>query len=1652
MSDLHASLGALLTNLRLDTDADRRASRELERLLARSRITDPMAQIVPRELSVDRATLSEVPAALRQRVERLAAEVVPQEQAQYRVFRRETPVAAPALDLATPAWGRGAAVVQTVGPFTGVDGRQFWFDFYRLVRFVPVYFAGDPLPAFLVDVSWLRLEGGAPLLIERILELFRSRKVTLAAGSVWLRVDLLAVGPPSGGYVGFRIDSGDLVFTPPPIDANGKLTIPAGGHCTLALNLAKAPTPPAGPGPAGSDAAAAKLALPDQVAFRLEAGKAQVTTLGDAHCTLYGDALDFTWDKAATPSWQPLLQAVTVPLKPSAPILKVAKSASPFARLTGQAKIAKAGWALPVALIDTANPTEVAGNGGLAVLGADGLTLDWRGLRDGPVAPRAPLISLWPGLIYIVDAQASNRYAHQRFRLWKDTHSTFRSEIDLAYSDSFLLVYAAAAAGAELLLAITDAEARLDRPVDVSGVPFPVRTRNSLLVLTYTDAAQWAFVYDDNILVDSLDPKAVWPVKPGEAVSLAVRNALFTISPVNSLLFFAELRDEEMAKAAVIFVSMGLFGILPMLPDPYAANVSWLRGLGRGGLDNRQVELLLVASVGWTKAAKDDDPDDVVTSFAFAPLGPQQQAIAAWTQAAEDAAAQAAARAPAKAPVLATLVAAPAEQSDEEIWNGIFGIFELEQFALLDVSSNADQMGVSFAWINERTADDRFTFYRLFAPKQSPTTTPTFPLAVRDLDLSAESRYVRAFTVPQISWEPLFNLSPLPPGTPTPPIEPDPPVGWNLYPNDGGPTRLFNDSVELVPIAPIPVTEFLVTDFKDRKDGFTGALFTLPFGMKAFAEFSRDNPFQANLEPTKVTDNRPAFATSDVEGGLQIRVDAPAAPNFSPTFRGAAMQLNNVVLLNGVQTGAGNLGGDVGYIFNHNFLLAPLADFKGPSVPLSRIDFCGYGASIFSHWQYPPAAIAETSQAFFDVFVGRTAHEVVQVRSLIYPWGIHVVRTITIFRASSGYVYRFDSGWQAESDGVYNFRTKNDISDPYEFHPGIVDGVHSVRNIREDTGLPAFFGTDANGEYLLRPVYFDADVGVKGVVSGAVNGRVPSKGALGYVQLAPSGKVLLPATFVALLDSQFGAIGAPIDCVIDVGGTGQLMRLSRVDVNHAATPTAIFVSAVRGAIVLPKDGSWSVVEHDQDSGEVAPVEAGVAAPLIRRGKLDAAKQTTDAKLTDLLRLANPADILAQPRPGIRNYGLLQSTGTQKALFRLPSFQLGLAQLKSADPDFADAYRMVNSAGIFPNVKDAQSLALGSFQTNIIAEGYRLLDPTDPGKAFERAISGPLYLINEQFLKIYVEYPGQLHFGLDSGAAALQDRWLSKLQSVAMVVDLGPLSRLMTITGAFNAQKGSDPNFAQPKMTFSKDLQPVIDILEILAELQGPGYADALSKGLEIAMSNSAAGWVYAFHARKEFPLLKFPPGDAYNQPEVPLKLECHMAVGVYFNEVLQIATDPKQLIPSAGAFLEFGATLSVMCVSLELATVYAVGTVDLRIGADIKIGPSLHMTFGFGAEIVVGLPVVGNVSLLYMVGVEINLETAEVSVAAFLLFRGRAELLGGIVTVTIMIEAKGTYDRKQLPSPHTDMIAQVTFGIDVSVFLVINIHFSQSWQESRQIA
>ena len=158
------------------------------------------------------------------------------------------------------------------------------------------------------------------------------------------------------------------------------------------------------------------------------------------------------------------------------------------------------------------------------------------------------------------------------------------------------------------------------------------------------------------------------------------------------------------------------------------------------------------------------------------------------------------------------------------------------------------------------------------------------------------------------------------------------------------------------------------------------------------------------------------------------------------------------------------------------------------------------------------------------------------------------------------------------------------------------------------------------------------------------------------------------------------------------------------------------------------------------------------------------------------------------------------------------------------------------------------------------------------------------------------------------------------------------------------------------------------------------------------------------------------------------------------------------MLPTAGAFFQFHGGLQVMCVSVGVGTIYAVGNVDLKLAADTSPLISLTMKFGFGAQIGVGLPVIATVSVLFMVGVEIYADSGQkVIVTAILLFRGHAEILGGLVGVTITIEARGSIE-KGGPGAPTNCKAQVTFALDISIFLVIDISFSESWEEQRQIA
>ncbi len=1019
-----------------------------------------------------------------------------------------------------------------------------------------------------------------------------------------------------------------------------------------------------------------------------------------------------------------------------------------------------------------------------------------------------------------------------------------------------------------------------------------------------------------------------------------------------------------------------------------------------------------------------------------------------------------------------------------------------DAFLLLDVSSNADQMGVGWGGSIqvERDARGNATLSNVGGSTFVPGSSQ-LPLQILNMDVVAIGQNLRAITLPQVSWEPIANIPLEVEGGVAPDDNITTAFGTLVYQNDGLPTRIGSESPYPVPIAPLPVTKHFVKEFNDKTNPrLLQSIFSLPFAMIAQANFER-KPHANPEDGSRISFNRPHF--DELRGGLQIKSLAPKgpSPDQSGGFKGWTLQLDETfnnqffgVPLNGqlrtsffaLPVNGSTLGKQVKDIFNKEFTS------NKPKVPIEKIEFSGYGASMFSNWLDGGAAIAEVSQALFEVMVGRCAHEVVQVRSILYPWGVHVVRTITLLRSANGYVFRSDSGWKAESDGFFDFTYKINfenppdilVPNPYEVHHDIVKGISNVREIKDyaaaspfkssfkltDPDLPpAVKGLSAAQwkklyqsspipndknftlDVEMQAVVFDADVHLNDVTLGGVadpvygDFKVQSRKMMGYVQISPSAVLVPTPVFAALLDFQGGTLGGPVDCTIDIAKSNQKMRLARVDVSAAKDGARnIFVSTARGSLILPPDGSWSVVKQQTDTKDVKVVEQGQSVPLIKRNGVNT------------YRIADPKDIAQATTKS--NYGVVQSTGTQKLLFDTPHFTPNDKKLRSVDTYFADAYKLLNSKGVFPNIANALALTNAEKEVEILGEGLMKMADRDINVSSLLPASYQYAFVNEPgILKIYAEYSstggdhGNLHLGINSLAGAA-DKWKAQLSNIKVVVDLGPFDRLMWVDGNFNASSGLNPKYDQPNLQFGGMLDKAKDILKILKALSGDDFDD----GMNVGMTNSADSWEYKFNCSQEIPVVKFPsPALLMANPNPPLKLEAGLKVGFYFNEVIAIPTDLKQLVPACGAYVDFYGRLQVMCFTLAAASVYAVGQVNLGIAADSKAGIVLRMKFGFGVEIVVGLPVVGNVSVLYMIEIEITIASASIKVGAFMLFRGHAEICGGLVGVTIQIEAGGSVESN---GDETNCIAQVTFSIDIQILWVIDISFEDSWQESRQIS
>jgi hypothetical protein len=322
----------------------------------------------------------------------------------------------------------------------------------------------------------------------------------------------------------------------------------------------------------------------------------------------------------------------------------------------------------------------------------------------------------------------------------------------------------------------------------------------------------------------------------------------------------------------------------------------------------------------------------------------------------------------------------------EDLFSSAFGKGGLgrDLLMLLDVSSRADQMGITLGpsiVVDLDEHGDAKLRSTGVAPFGTTSSSTGLPLQIMNMDVVTTARNVRAATLPQISWEPIWNI-PMPiegAADPFDTITVTP--GVVVYDNDGIPTRIGSESPYPVSIAPLPVTRHAIKEFNDRHTPRQiHSVFNLPFGMIAQADFNRSiaNPPERNAH---LDLNMPHF--DQLRGGLQIKALPPASikpDKFSASFKGWTFQLDNIRWsILGLRLYGSTLGTTVREVFNQKFQPSPYGD--DPMVPLERMELSGYGASIFSNYLDSTATIADVSQVQFDVIVGRTGHEVVQSRA-----------------------------------------------------------------------------------------------------------------------------------------------------------------------------------------------------------------------------------------------------------------------------------------------------------------------------------------------------------------------------------------------------------------------------------------------------------------------------------------------------------------------------------------------------------------------------------------------------------------------------------------------------------------------------------------------
>jgi len=1530
-------------------------------------------------------------------------------------------LAGPANPTGVPDWARGGEVIDSYGPFQDAAGGLHWVDQLPITTSAQIGFAGAAAPLGVLPVA------------DSVLTVLDS-ELTLGAGSVWFLASLLGAAFPAGAFTGFTITGGTMACTKPLVYQNGTYEAPTGSTLTLTATLGPAQVSGSG----GSPDAAAASQPPTAIVIEFTASTAVLKTVGASGATAYGTNVNLQWTGGA-PTLGAALPEVEIPCTALHSEFTFAQVLSEAFAPSGSAPITDAAWTLPLAATAITALPEAAGPGAARLSLGTGATLT-TGLLADTIAVAGWVLEIASGVLLVL-ADSAGTMSSTTLSLWPEAVPAGRFatlEFDTVTDSAFVLN---ASTTAEITYTTGALIAHLDRPVDSAGTRIPFTSQGggtAALVVLGSQAPTLAIITATTSTTDL------------PQLSLTLENALLHVDSPSALIAWGTLIGTQLS-TGVLAEAFNIAWILPTLPDPYAATFETPLTVDP---DTATQLGTLTATISWDGSQL-----------------PQMTCALQTTVAGTS---------PSLAVPPRAVTVNPQDATQEEAPAGLYPL------ALLDLSTNVDLFGVAIAPPLGQLAltgvgsgdQPQVVYDQLTESMAASTQTTPAPFAVSDMTLVFNGADVAVFALPQVTWESVeAQAPPNPPGS-----APNPPVPIPAPGSDGPPLLLAApDNQQLVAFAPQPV---LTSSISNVAAGTPfAAIFSLPFGLAGvIAEPNAPPPRRVGRR------RRPLLSQFLAQGGTFTSQTSTFALNGS-TQLSAAVSLTVAPTTSSIVNGADPIfagfllpAAGTGYL---DELLGPapapagyfppgtsssveeilFGDFgptgAQPGVPLTRIDFSGYGTSIFSEWLNGLGAPPKIIKVQFETTRGRTAYEVIQAQSVIYPYCVSVVRTITMQRRNAGWVLCTDSGWQPVSSGLFQLPTTTGTNpSTATVHLGALSGAFNVRNIAERGAPIVVDGLTYQG------VSFDADLGVAnvkvstgGVPDEQLGTTVPSQQILGYVQLLPVGQPPTPQQLSDLV-SNYGPFTPAVSFTAEVGnfGTGAagtVLRCSAFEVAAATTsPSASnppLGVALRGAPQIPRGGGWSMGVRNAKDQAPSSLPDDFPVPVVQNNSTP-----------DMWNIADVADIDSLQQPA-KLYSLIHATGTNKVLFEAPQIPAtALAAGSSAvpglqfpqiptpaagafanpgSPNLGDLASILGSSGLFPSLTSALSLFeagdLPQIQTIPggiqYAKNYTFpVDSSGNPTATSIVNLSNIIVITLVYADTTQSPPtlATLDYAVDSTASPSWTLSLGPLSAQVIVPAFSKDDPVLTITGSFYADEHTKAGLTNLNVTFGSALALVKNVFSDLQALASylPGGVGA---NLDVSVS---AGQLTV--------------SDTFTVADLPLGL------GDLTDVSLDLGLDVTLSPQSVNFLVGLGSTANPFN---WIATPLA-GNGFMNFGVQNNL-PAFAIQAGIGLGCTIDLAIASG-SAAITVAVDLDVTADSITLVAILTGQASVDVLDGLASLSITLSASLGFELTPVPIPQPqlnppeltipafaiDLLASCSVGIHISICWVVNVNWEGYWQ------